>query len=60
MIPQVPEYLVTFEASIRPLVAAIALGLIWMGATRLALMLHGLVLWRLRRGSASTDRLAAA
>ena len=35
MIPQVPEYLVTFEASIRPLVAAIALGLIWMGATRM-------------------------
>ena len=35
MIPQVPEYLVTSEASIRPLVAAIALGLIWMGATRM-------------------------
>ena len=35
MIPQVPEYLVTFEAAIRPLVAAIALGLIWMGATRM-------------------------
>src|SRR5258705_12924810 len=31
----VPEYLVTFEAAIRPLVAAIALGLIWIGATRM-------------------------
>src|SRR6266404_8675692 len=35
MTPQVPEYLVTFEAGIRPLVTAIALGLIWMGATRM-------------------------
>jgi hypothetical protein len=35
MVPQVPEYLVTFEAAIRPLVAAIALGLIWMGAMRM-------------------------
>jgi hypothetical protein len=35
MSPQVPEYLVTFEAAIRPLVTAIALGLIWMGATRM-------------------------
>jgi len=35
MTPQVPEYLVTFEATIRPLVAAIALGLIWMGAMRM-------------------------
>src|SRR3974390_2182993 len=35
MTPQVPEYLVTFEAAIRPLVTAIALGLIWMGATRM-------------------------
>ena len=35
MIPQVPEYLVTFEAAIRLLVTAIALGLIWMGATRM-------------------------
>jgi hypothetical protein len=29
-------------------------------AVPLALMLHGLVLWRLRRESASTGRLAAA
>ena len=35
MTPQVPEYLVTFEAAIRPLVAAIALGLIWTGAMRM-------------------------
>src|ERR1700730_18655817 len=35
MTPQVPEYLVTFEAAIRPLIAAIALGLIWIGATRM-------------------------
>ena len=35
MTPQVPGYLVTFEAAIRPLVTAIALGLIWMGAARM-------------------------
>src|SRR6185437_1008567 len=35
MIPQVPEYLVTFEAAIRLLATAIALGLLWMGATRM-------------------------
>src|SRR5258707_10678101 len=35
MTPQVPEYLVTFEAGIRPLVTAIALRLIWMGAPRM-------------------------
>src|ERR1700731_2837306 len=35
MTPHVPEYLVTFEAAIRPLIAAIALGLIWIGATRM-------------------------
>jgi hypothetical protein len=29
-------------------------------AVPLALMLHGLVLWRLRRGAAATGRLAAA
>ena len=29
-------------------------------AVPLALMLHGLVLWRLRRGAASSERLAAA
>jgi hypothetical protein len=35
MTPQVPEYVVTFEAAMRPLIAAIALGLIWIGATRM-------------------------
>jgi len=35
MTPQIPEYLVTFEAAIRPIIAAIALGLIWTGATRM-------------------------
>jgi hypothetical protein len=35
MTPQVPEYLVTFETALRPFVAAIALGLIWMGAARM-------------------------
>ena len=32
MTPQIPEYLIVFESTVRPLVAAIALGLIWMGA----------------------------
>ena len=35
MTPQVPEYVVTFEAAMRPLIAAIALGLISIGATRM-------------------------
>lgn len=35
MTPQIPEYLVTFETALRPFVAAIALGLIWMGAARM-------------------------
>lgn len=35
MTPQVPEYLVLFEAALQPLVAAIALGLIWIGAARM-------------------------
>ena len=35
MIPQIPGYLLTFESAVRPLVAAIALGLIWMGAARM-------------------------
>jgi hypothetical protein len=30
--PQIPEYLIVFESTVRPLVAAIALSLIWMGA----------------------------
>jgi hypothetical protein len=35
MTPQIPDYLLAFESSIRPLVAVIALGLIWMGAARM-------------------------
>jgi hypothetical protein len=35
MTPQIPEYLVAFESTVRPLVAVIALGLIWMGAVRM-------------------------
>jgi hypothetical protein len=35
MIPQIPEYLVTFEAAVRPFVAAVAFGLIWIGAARM-------------------------
>jgi hypothetical protein len=35
MTPQVPEYLVTFETALRPIVVAIGLGLIWMGAARM-------------------------
>jgi hypothetical protein len=34
MTPQIPGYLLAFESTVRPLVAAIALGLIWMGAAR--------------------------
>ena len=35
MIPQIPEYLTAFEATVQPLVAAIALGLIWIGSARM-------------------------
>src|SRR5258708_39652681 len=35
MTPQIPGYLVAFESTVRPLVAVIALGLIWMGAVRM-------------------------
>jgi hypothetical protein len=35
MTPQIPEYLMTFEATVRPFVAVIALGLIWIGAARM-------------------------
>jgi hypothetical protein len=34
MTPQIPGYLLAFESIVRPLVAAIALGLIWIGAAR--------------------------
>ncbi|MGA7074149.1 hypothetical protein [Bradyrhizobium sp.] len=35
MAPEIPAYLVTFESAVRPVVAAIALVLIWMGAFRM-------------------------
>ena len=35
MTPQIPGYLLTFEAVSTPIVAAIALGLIWIGAARM-------------------------
>ncbi len=34
MTPQIPAYLLVFESTVRPIVAAIALGLVWMGAAR--------------------------
>ena len=35
MTPHIPAYLLAFESTLRPFVAAIALGLIWMGAARM-------------------------
>ena len=35
MTPQIPEYLLAFELTVRSFVAAIAFGLIWMGAARM-------------------------
>ena len=35
MTPQIPQYLLTFESVSTPIVAAIALGLIWIGAARM-------------------------
>ena len=35
MIPQIPGYVLTFESIVRPLVAIIALALIWLGAARM-------------------------
>jgi hypothetical protein len=35
MTPQIPAYLAAFEQAVRPLVTAIALGLIWTGALRM-------------------------
>ena len=36
MTAQIPGYLLTFELTVRPMVAAIALGLIWIGAARMS------------------------
>jgi len=35
MTPQIPDYLLAFESTTRPVVAAIALSLIWQGASRM-------------------------
>ncbi len=35
MTPEIPGYLLAFESTVRPIVTAIALGLIWMGAARM-------------------------
>jgi len=35
MTPQIPGYVLTFESIVRPLVAIIALALIWLGAARM-------------------------
>jgi hypothetical protein len=35
MTPEIPGYLLSFESIVRPLVTIIALGLIWLGATRM-------------------------
>src|SRR6516164_3731131 len=52
-------HLLAFEAP-NLLVTSYPLVMVPTFAVPLALMLHGLVLWRLRRGAASTERLAAA
>ncbi|MGH7081325.1 MAG: hypothetical protein ACREFV_02530, partial [Acetobacteraceae bacterium] len=35
MTPQIPGYILALDSGLRPLVAAIALGLIWVGAARM-------------------------
>jgi hypothetical protein len=52
-------HLLAFEAS-NLLVTSYPLVMVPTFAVPLALILHGLVLWRLRRGAASAERLAAA
>jgi hypothetical protein len=52
-------HLLAFEAP-NLLISSYPLIMVPTFAVPLALMLHGLVLWRLRRGAASTRRLAAA
>jgi hypothetical protein len=36
MTPQIPGYLLSFESIVRPVITVIALGLIWLGAARMA------------------------
>jgi hypothetical protein len=52
-------HLLAFEAP-NLLISSYPLVMVATFAVPLALMLHGLVLWRLRRGAASSERLAAA
>src|SRR6516225_8632886 len=52
-------HLLAFEAP-NLLMSSYPLVMVPTFAVPLALMLHGLVLWRLRRGAASSERLAAA
>ena len=52
-------HLLAFEAP-NLLISSYPLVMVPTFAVPLALMLHGLVLWRLRRGAASSERLAAA
>ena len=54
-----PAHLLAFDAP-NLLISSYPLVMVPTFAVPLALMLHGLVLWRLRRGAASTERLAAA
>jgi hypothetical protein len=54
-----PAHLLAFEAP-NLLISSYPLVMVPTFAVPLALMLHGLVLWRLRRGAASAERLAAA
>jgi len=55
MTPQIPGYLVGFEAAVRPLVAAVALALIWLGARRM----EAPALWRYATGGALSAILIA-
>ena len=55
MTPQIPGYLVAFEAAVRPLVAAVALALIWLGARRM----EAPALWRYATGGALSAILIA-
>jgi hypothetical protein len=54
-----PAHLLAFDAP-NLLISSYPLVMVPTFAVPLALMLHGLVLWRLRRGAASAERLAAA
>ena len=54
-----PAHLLAFDAP-NLLISSYPLVMVPTFAVPLALMLHGLVLWRLRRGAASSERLAAA